>query len=215
MLLTPQRLRLGFTLIELLLIIAIGIVIAGVLLAALARARSRSTAICCNCNLKQIGLSFRIWANDHGDQNPMHVSTNQGGTLEFVPGGNGFRHVQALSNELSTPKILICPSDSRKVAADFSTLSNTNLSYFVSLDASEAWPQMLLSGDRFIGVKGFGSANVLPVGTNAAVYWTKKIHDSDVGNIAHADGSVVQLIDASLQSEVRTQGVTTNRLAIP
>src|SRR5262245_48718555 len=128
----------GFTLVELLVIIGISAVITGTGIVALIRARARAGAICCNCNLKQIGLSIRIWANDHADQYPGQVSTNQGGTKELVAGGNAFRHFQTLSNELSTPKVLVCLGDSdRKVARDFLTLANSNLSYFVSLDARE------------------------------------------------------------------------------
>ena len=212
-----QKLQSGFTLIELLAIITIIIMVAGALLPAVARARARSKGICCNCNLKQVGLSVRIWANDHADQYPMHVSTNQGGTKEFVAGGNAFRHFQALSNELSTPKILVCPGDpDRKVAADFFTLSNSNLSYFISLDAKEEYPQMFLAGDRFIAMRGFGSQNILPLATNSPVFWAAKVHrKTGVGNIALSDGSVQQLNSSTLQQSLLTQDAATNRLAIP
>jgi type II secretory pathway pseudopilin PulG len=213
---TRQKFQPGFTLIELLAIMGITILLAASLLPAVTRAGAKSKAICCNCNLKQVGLSVRIWANDHADQYPMHVSTNQGGTKEFVPGGNAFRHFQALSNELSIPKILVCPSDpARKVAADFFTLSNSNLSYFVSLDAKEEYPQMFLAGDRFIGTRGTVSQNILPLATNSAVFWTARIHHTVLGNIALSDGSVQQLNASTLQKSLLTQGVLTNRLAIP
>ena len=73
------------------------------------KARNRSRAICCNCNLKQIGLSFRTWALDHGGTNPMDVPIESGGTREYLASGEVFRHFQVMSNELSTPKILVCP----------------------------------------------------------------------------------------------------------
>src|ERR1039458_3374995 len=34
-------------------------------------------------NLKQIGLAFRIWAGDNGDQFPFNVSQTKGGTHEL------------------------------------------------------------------------------------------------------------------------------------
>src|SRR6476661_5082188 len=39
--------------------------------------------ISCVNNLRQVGLAFRIWANDHGDKFPWQVAAKDGGTLEF------------------------------------------------------------------------------------------------------------------------------------
>jgi len=61
-----------------------------------------------------------------------------------------------MSNELTTPKILVCPADKEKVpATSFGAgFSDTNSSYFVSLDASETYPQTFLTGDRNLAVAG-------------------------------------------------------------
>ena len=90
---------------------------------------------CVNC-LKQIGLSFRQWSLDHDNRFPFNVSTNDWGTLELcAPGPDGFDHnaafhFQVMSNELYTPKPLICPKDrSKKPAVDFSVLQPENISY--------------------------------------------------------------------------------------
>lgn len=96
----------------------------------------REKHISCDNNLKQIGLAFRTWALDNGGQFPFNVSTNAGGTMEFcATGSDGFdrnaaRHFEVMSNELSTPRILVCPKDwSREPAAGFPSLQASNVTY--------------------------------------------------------------------------------------
>jgi hypothetical protein len=95
-----------------------------------------SPHLTCRNNLAQIGLSFRTWAIDNGDQFPFNVSTNAGGTRELCArGSDGFdsnaaAHFKVMSNELSTPLLLVCPNDwSSKPAAGFSSLQASNVSY--------------------------------------------------------------------------------------
>ena len=86
-------------------------------------------------NLKQVGLSFRLWANDHEDRFPF-ASTNVDGSLAWVNSPEVFRHYQVMSNELVTPKILTCRADpARRPATNFADFSNANLSYFVAFEA--------------------------------------------------------------------------------
>src|SRR5580692_5960282 len=112
----------AFTLIELLVVIAIIAILAAMLLPALAAAKRKAQRISCVNNIKEDSLAFRIWEGDNGDRYPQAVSTSQGGASETVFHGNsagpaylyGVANVLCvMSNELSTPKILNCPSDSR------------------------------------------------------------------------------------------------------
>jgi hypothetical protein len=96
----------------------------------------RSQRITCANNLKQIGLALRTWAIDHEGQFPFNRSTNDGGTMELcVRGSDGFDanatlHFQVMSNELSTPLIVLCPQDrSKKPARDFQHLQAANVTY--------------------------------------------------------------------------------------
>jgi hypothetical protein len=104
---------------------------AGLLLPVLAKAKAKAQSIACMNNMKQIGLAFRIWANDHQDRFPFNVSTNDnvavklGDTVE-----DPVKIFQMLSNELATPKILVCPADSAKhPAMGFGNLRASNFSY--------------------------------------------------------------------------------------
>jgi prepilin-type N-terminal cleavage/methylation domain-containing protein len=251
----------AFTLIELLVVIAIIAILAAMLLPALAAAKRKAQRINCVNNLKEVGLAFRVWEGDNNDNYPMNVSTKSGGAQELVcsAGSNGTGKAGGfvdvfcvMSNELSTPKLLICPSDSSRssiptnfsqiyaaiwnngtqpapaapTAAALNTPTAVSMtSYFICGDAQEAYPQMILTGDRNMGsatgqgqpaisTAGFGTNNVCngPTtvtgatiggsGYGATAYWgwtSTDLHQK-AGNLGIADGSVSQATSSGLMT---------------
>ena len=67
----------GFTLVELLVIIAIVLVIVLLAVPVNRKDKAKADRIKCVNNLKNVGLSFRIFATDNGDRYPMALSAKE------------------------------------------------------------------------------------------------------------------------------------------
>ena len=229
--LQPNATKSGFTLIEFMVIAVVLAVLVGIYLPGIIRPRP-CTGCGPNCvnNLKQIGLAFRQWALDNGDRFPMQVSTTNWGTMEWVGRGPVYFHFLVMSNELNTPKVLFCPNETdpwRSAVASFGITTNantsyltndSNVSYFVGVDAEDTKPSMLLAGDHHFTVGGKRpSRGVLRLWTNSPVAWTKpaRPRHEHGGNIALADGSVQAFNDHQFRKALSETGVVTNRLAMP
>lgn len=65
--------RRGFTLIEMLVVIAIIAILAGMLFPVFARARDTANQAVCISNLRQLGVSIRLYGDDYDDRFPLAV----------------------------------------------------------------------------------------------------------------------------------------------
>jgi prepilin-type processing-associated H-X9-DG protein len=202
------------TFIEVVMVVAVILLLAAVVLPWLRGNQQRQRRITCTSNLVQIGVACRTWALGHSDLYPAVASGSLGGAQKDVASGEAFRWFQVMSNELASPRVLVCPADDRVRATSFSTgLSNRNLSYFVGLDAVDTNPQMFLAGDRNL-TNGLAPTNgILVLITNRPTGWTHAIHRFQ-GNVALADGSVQQFSTPRLRTAIPSNG-TPERLAMP
>ena len=211
----------GMTLIELLCVMGIIAMLAALLLPALAQAQARTRRLQCIDHLHQVGVGFVNFANEHNGQFPMAVPMSAGGTLELAQSGYrlegdfyfSFRHFQAASNELVTPKIVVCPADTRPPATSFATLSNASLSYFIGVNAEFARPTSILAGDRNLTNDYATPGTLVRLGGNYPLHWTEELHRFK-GNLLFSDGHVEEKNSPALASSVSQLPVVAN-LAIP
>ncbi|NUM45476.1 MAG: prepilin-type N-terminal cleavage/methylation domain-containing protein [Anaerolineales bacterium] len=209
----------GVTLIELLVVLAVIGLLAALLLPALRKGGSSRMLTCIN-NLKQISLGFTLFADDHDNQFPAQISTNQGGAKELLQPNGAVEQFVTLSNTLGTPKILACYADTnRHRAIRFEELTTSNVSYFINADAGTATTNQLLVGDDHLISDTATSSGFMTLQSNSKLRWTDgRHHESGTfkntlkGHVAFVDGSARRIGDKELTDIVGQQVSVTNRL---
>lgn len=164
--------RRGFTLVELLVVMAIIAILAGLLLPSLAGATERARSTVCLSNLRQVGVSLRLYLDENQDRFPIMQNRIRHGT-----NAPGTAIAEVLGPKLGNLQILKCPSDRQRWFED------TGSSYF--------W-NFLLNGQSSASLKVMG----LPVKENGiAVFSDQAEFHAARGpgkgkNHLYADGAV-------------------------
>jgi len=209
----------GLTLIELLVVIAIIAIVAALLLPTKTGRGDRRIPWCMS-NQRQIAIALMMFQGDYGGQYPWQVSTNNNGSFELVANGLASDQYLTLAAYLGKqPQTLICPADkARKAATNFSTLTNTNISYFLNLDAV-ANLNSILTGDRNLEYNWKPiNPGIFVQTTNITLKWVAGFHgtqDKPYGVISFADGHVQMIRQDNLNRTLQNQPLATNRFCFP
>jgi prepilin-type processing-associated H-X9-DG protein len=117
------------------------------------------------------------------------------------------------------PKQLVCLSDANKyysidLKSSIADVADTNISYFVGVDASLNNPNSILAGDRHLQADGEPiKRGLFNVTSNLSLSWSQELHRHHQGNILFADGHVE--FSKQPTAVFQRQGLATNRLAVP
>jgi competence protein ComGC len=205
---SSRQRKAAFTRIELAVVVGVLSVLALVALPLLANNSARSDQAGCLNNLRQIGIAFQAWGNDHEDRRPWFVPMNEGGSSGHPLRNDAWFHYTFLSNHIA-PGVLLDPSETvpyKRRATNwaltpeggflYSAFRNNAISYMFSLHTSLAEANNILAADRHVA---FNEDSVCPYGGGIVVRrlgavrffkgWTNNVHGL-AGNVLRNDGRV-------------------------
>ncbi len=110
----------GFTLVELLVVIGIIAVLISILLPVLTKAREAANKSACLSNLRQVHISFAVYAQDFKDRVPLGyvVGEKQLNYLLWIGVGHNRMTLFGCLYQaglITQPKVLFCPSDKQDI----------------------------------------------------------------------------------------------------
>jgi prepilin-type processing-associated H-X9-DG protein len=203
------------TRLEVLCVVAVVLIVVAMIIPPRHGSREKARAIKCVNNLKNVGIAYRIWAEDNKGLFPFHVSTNQSGSMELRE--DIAAQFRVLSNELSTPKIIFCPALDLKVAeaTNWTSLNRTNITYYIGVSALETNGASILSGDSGFTINNAGVKPALnEIRSSTQLLYPKDIHDGRA-NIVLADGSAHRFINKEWPQYLQAAGTATNLFLLP
>jgi len=134
--------RFGFTLIELLVVIAIIAILAAVLMPVFVQAREKARAASCTSNLRQLGVAFQMYVNDHDGFMPVLW------TLNDPPEPSKKPPYRSIDRYVKNDKVFYCPSDLIKNKYMYSSYGHNWQNVFKNPPAQLAKiPARPISGD--------------------------------------------------------------------
>jgi len=153
--------RRGFTLIELLVVIAIIAILAAILFPVFAQARAKARQAACMSNLKQLGLSFEMYAQDYDQFLPVW-GYGDTGEPENGPAQGFYSWDTVILPYMKNQEILKCPDNPYdRDARGYAMTRYTGDCYGVDLPMMKDLPPLpaetvLLceKGDKAIGMNG-------------------------------------------------------------
>jgi competence protein ComGC len=204
---SSRRRLAAFTRIELAVVLAVLAVLLLITLPLLANNARRSDQAGCLNNLRQIGIAFQTWGNDHEDRRPWFVPMNEGGAISNTFRSEAYFLYTFLSNHIA-PGVLIDPAEiapNKRRAENWaftpnggflhSSFKNNAVSYMLGLHTSFD-ANNILAADRHVQFDAArfcpvgGITAVVPLGTGPAFRgWTNNVHGI-AGNLLGNDGHV-------------------------